>query len=1302
MTRVSTESQLAFREMQQRNKIYIPKEIFKNWGDDFKTKRGILGIFGSTTKMDNGTSIEVWAKDFNALGLEMIDVDNGIQACADSMIQLLSKGNEVEIDILREKMEALDTILKDLRGEITSTSAAASTLNANDIMLSMPKSAMGEEITADATKATAALNTLDNAIDNVQAEMNVQLENPFEGLIVGLESLKNVNIPAEKFAGIQTLANSLSKFGGKNVGKAIASIPLVGRSFASMAREMASVPAISDNLVKLAQALAQFSKQANTASTSSNNFSKSTNFLHQALNRSLMSSRRTHRGFTSLASLFGRLYANFFLLIRAARALGNAMDYSSSMTEAANVVSVVFGKQANVMDEFAQTAIKDFGMARLSATEFASRFQAMGKTMGITAEQIGKANDFINSKISGNERAYKDLGDSVADMSINLTKLTADMASLYNQDYADVAADMQAIYTGMTRPLRKYGLDLTQATLKEWAMANGLEYDIEKMSQAEKTMLRYQYVMSRTAGAMGDFQKTADTWANAMRTVKQLLQEIARTIGEALINALRPALLAFRNFLFNFLQLTESALNALGKLLGWKQINFGGAALVEDMEDYADAIDDAAGAAKKLKGQLRGIDELNNLTTNDKGGSGSGLGGLLGAGDESLWDQIIDTEKDYESTVESFYDFGRRISEAIKNGLTSIDWDEVFKSVIGFGTNFAEFLNGLIDPETWKVFGKTLANGLKAAIKLAFAFGSEFDWENLGEAIAEGINGFFEEFDGGELANTIDVWVQGIGKVLKTAIGKIKWREIFEDLFDFFTNLDIETINIGVTAATTVLGISALTGLIASLVMANPVVIPSIGLAIGAGYLVGVTIGELLEDAFGVNDATGETNWYEFWESIFDTMHIDDAYNALSDRLSREKTGKDPKWAEYFGPNRPKQGREAGTNNRTLNSPSTGITRLWEQIFDEIGFTDFIKDNDIKSWAELGLVTWLGLDDYKTLKTFNEEWSKFWEQIGGIKGFAGIALMEEFGWLVDIDWNSILTALGAVLTTVVAIADPTNSAGISDVGEAFINLYESTGLADTGLGKLIEGFKTFREDTKKSLDEWLEKDVKPIFDLERWLELVSTIKTSLKQTWENARLEVANILTTWFNSLKEGKFSLEHLNEIFGNIKLALGSAFKAGADIAVEALNKIISGIESLINNSMDGFNSIIELANRLSDSINIKTWNKITLPKIATPFASGGFPQVGSLFLAGEAGSEFVGNINGRTGVVSNGEITGIASAIRQSSDAEIQLLRQQNVLLQGILEKEFGITSDYVFRSVRTSAGEYTRRTGNPAFS
>ena len=98
----------------------------------------------------------------------------------------------------------------------------------------------------------------------------------------------------------------------------------------------------------------------------------------------------------------------------------------------------------------------------------------------------------------------------MSDVSLNLTKLTADMASFYDKDQADVAKDLQSVFTGMVVPLRKYGLDLTQATLKEWAMKNGMDADIKSMTQAEKAMLRYQYVLANTTAAQGDFARTAD------------------------------------------------------------------------------------------------------------------------------------------------------------------------------------------------------------------------------------------------------------------------------------------------------------------------------------------------------------------------------------------------------------------------------------------------------------------------------------------------------------------------------------------------------------------------------------------------------------------------------------------------------------------------------------------------------------------------------------------------------------------------------------------------------------------------
>ena len=121
------------------------------------------------------------------------------------------------------------------------------------------------------------------------------------------------------------------------------------------------------------------------------------------------------------------------------------------------------------VNDFVQNSIQQFGMSELSVKQYASTFQAMGTAMDIGSKQIEKANSFLSGATDG----YVGLSDSLSDVSLNLTKLTADIASFYDKDQADVAKDLQSVFTGMVVPLRKYGLDLTQATLKEWAMKNG-------------------------------------------------------------------------------------------------------------------------------------------------------------------------------------------------------------------------------------------------------------------------------------------------------------------------------------------------------------------------------------------------------------------------------------------------------------------------------------------------------------------------------------------------------------------------------------------------------------------------------------------------------------------------------------------------------------------------------------------------------------------------------------------------------------------------------------------------------------
>ena len=1307
-------SEKELRAELSKTKIYLSSDVMSNMGDNAKSVRGKIGIQNTTSNINNGSDIVTAAREMG------VYVDTSYEA-VDALKELAT--SEADAIHNAETIYNVSGYFEDLKNKVLDTASAAKSLD--DEFMAVPDfDPFGDDIPVEANTALNAIQNVSQSMENLHSEMTAEIGNPFEGLVNGLESLKGIEIPAEKFAGVATLASSLGKFGGKNAQTAITTIPAVGKAFAQMASELSKAPTISDNLVKMAEALSKYSKSAKTATTSTNNFSNSTNVLKTALTHMQVPTLKAHKGFTSLASIFGRLYANFFLLIRAARMLGNAMDYSSSMTEAQNVVSVVFGKQSDVMDKFAQTAIKDFGLARLSAVQFASRFQAMGSTMGITAEQVVKENDYIAGKITGNARAYQDLGNSVADMSINLTKLTADIASLYNQDYDEVAQDMQAVYTGMTRPLRKYGLDLTQATLKEWAMANGLDANIEKMTQAEKTMLRYQYVMSRAAGAMGDFQKTQDTWANSLRTVKQLLQEVARTIGEALINALRPALLAFKNFLFNFLQLTESALNALGKLLGWKQINFGGASLVEDTEDYADALDDAAGAAKKLKGQLRGIDELNNLTTNK--GSGGGAGGTsgLGADIESIWDMIQDTEDDYISSVKDWYDFGRKISNAFKEGLESINWQDVFEKATGFGKHLAEFLNGLIDPETWRLFGSTIGNGIMTAFKFAFAFGDEFDWENLGTAISEAINGFFEAIDGGEMADTIDVFVQGLSTTLKTALKKIKWDEIFKDLLDFLSHIDIETLDITIKAIGTITGLGLLGAGIVSLLKINPIALPLTVFTISAGLGAGAWISSQFEKALGVDEASGEANWTLAWEGVFDS--ISTTYGEV---LGEQ---------EKIDPVGDLLGAKDGGLGRNVNKK--GIHLFWENLFggyDKANFAfNFGKwnlDNIFKPFqigrldespiASLDkMLQNMWNDVSPSLEKFRENWQEFWftvfdfynmENGGPLEALGVFDWLDEksenfLGWITtlaakfgsfigDADIENITAKIGSLVSNITLFGDGANVSGIDNVASAFGLLSDKEGEADGALSTLMTKFDEFKTNTAELMQKWWDEDIAPKFDLPTWEEMVSSIKTSIETVWNDTVSFWSEAVPQWWNENVAPWFTKEKWVETLTGIKDAFQQIWGDAKELAKGFFNSMADFVENFINGAIDGFAALANAKSLLSE-VKID----FNIPHINIPrFASGGYPDTGSLFWAGEAGAEMVGSINGKTAVASNGEITGIISAIQQTSGEEIGLLRQQNTLLQGILDKEFGISNDDLFRSVRNSARNFTNRTGNPAF-
>ena len=251
-------------------------------------------------------------------------------------------------------------------------------------------------------------------------------------------------------------------------------------------------------------------------------------------------------------------------------------------------------------------------------------------------------------------------------------------------------------------------------------------------------------------------------------------------------------------------------------------------------------------------------------------------------------------------------------------------------------------------------------------------------------------------------------------------------------------------------------------------------------------------------------------------------------------------------------------------------------------------------------------------------------------------------------------------------------------------------------LAQSIYDALTMKWAEFVEQWTVDLTTWWDESVAPWFTLEKWTGLFNTIKTALKKVWNETAGQWLNDISGWWTKDVMPWFAEKKWTDLVSVIP----KAFKQAAKLAVEtfrtACNNLISMLESTIN-------SIVDAVNEISEYVGIKL-GYVSLPRIPeiSGFAKGGYPKHGELFIANEAGAELIGTMNGRTAVASNNEITGITNAINTTAATEIELLRQQNELLNRILQKEFGLTSREIFKAVKSENNIYKRSTGESAFA
>jgi hypothetical protein len=209
-----------------------------------------------------------------------------------------------------------------------------------------------------------------------------------------------------------------------------------------------------------------------------------------------------------------------------------SIKLATDFEESLNKVDVSFKDTAKQVREFSKTTLTQFGIAQGTALDMAAMFGDMGTSMGLTTQEAAK-------------------------MSTSMVGLAGDLASFKNIKIEEATTALAAVFTGETESLKRLGIVMTEANLKQFALTQGITKNIKEMTQAEKTTLRYQFVMKSSANAQGDFARTQDGAANQMRIFTESLKELGANFGQVLLPAFTKIVKKANAFLKSLMNLDD-------------------------------------------------------------------------------------------------------------------------------------------------------------------------------------------------------------------------------------------------------------------------------------------------------------------------------------------------------------------------------------------------------------------------------------------------------------------------------------------------------------------------------------------------------------------------------------------------------------------------------------------------------------------------------------------------------------------------------------------------------------------------
>ena len=914
------------------------------------------------------------------------------------------------------------------------------------------------------------------------------------------------------------------------------------------------------------------------------------------------------------------------------------IELGSDLQEVQNVVDVTFGEMSSTIDQFAKDAIEKFGLSELAAKQYTSTMGAMLKSMGFT-------------------------GQAVSDMSMELAGLAGDMASFYNLEADEAFAKIRAGISGETEPLKQLGINLSVANLEQFALTQGINKSYNAMTQQEQALLRYNYLLSVTSDAQGDFARTSDSWANQTKILAMRFDSLKASIGQGLINVFTPVIKVL-NTLIAKLQVAADAFKRFTEIITGKKSESASSSVgniatgldtaTNNANSLTGATKAAGGSAKKAAeaySGLGGFDEINSLSKNTDSGGGGGIGSDIGIGEEvASAAEETDTQLNpvLQAVIDKLKELRDIFKDGFKAGLGDVTLEPLKKAIKGIKESLVEIFTApevLGAADTWlnrvtyaagQITGAVASIGITVATNLVGGIDKYLE-QNTGRIQQFLINMFDIT---GDIAEIQGNFAQAAANIF-SVFGGENGQQVTANLIGIFANASMGVYELMGKAGRDILD-----------VFTRPFIDNQEAIKTALDDTLAIISEQLGIIKQVIDDSFAGAN------SVYDE-HLKPMFDALAEGLSSICGTITEAYQQYILPVIEGLTEKFRTFANEHLQPmidkgleliakiADAITVIWNTVLlpfinwfiqtvapkvaaamDTIG-TIFLNVYAIISEVIGGVFDALGgLIDF-IVGVFTGDWSMAWE---GIKSFFG-GIWDAILAIVQGVWSAITT----VVSTAISIVSSVISTVLNTIKTVFSTIFTAI---KTTVVTIFNAIKT----------------------------TINTVLTAVKTGINTALNNIKTIFSTVFTSIKTTVVTI--FNSIWSTIK---------------GVINSIIGGVEGMANAVVRGINTVINALNNLSFDIpdwvpefggktfgfSIPTLSTVSLPRLAT----GGIVDGATPLIAGEAGKEAILPLENNTGWMDSlasrmGEIisVNIMGALENISNAGQEMIVKTYVTLNG----------------------------------